>query len=75
MASPHLAKRRRLNFSPSDEGGEFDDDFVCYGMVSPTVLLHEYMHSLNSLTAGRLEVPDRLGGSSARYTQPSQQQW
>lgn len=54
MASPnHLAKRRRLNFSPSD------DDYVCYGTVSPTVLLHQYILSLNALTAGRFEVPGR----------------
>jgi hypothetical protein len=60
MASPnHFAKRRRLNFSPSDEGGKFDDDYVCYGTVSPTVLLHQYILSLNALTAGRFEVPGR----------------
>jgi hypothetical protein len=36
MASPdHVAKRRRLNSPPPDQG-EPDDDYVCYGTVSPT---------------------------------------
>lgn len=39
MAGPdHVAKRRRLN-SPPSEQGEPDDEYVCYGMVRPTVLL------------------------------------
>ena len=66
MASPdHVAKRRRLDPPPSDEGGEFDDNYVCYGMVSLTVLLHLYMLSLNTMIAGRFEVPGRQGRSSA----------
>ena len=47
MASPdHIAKRRRLNSPPSDQG-EPDDDYVCYGMVSPAVLL-PYTRMLNT---------------------------
>jgi hypothetical protein len=48
MASPdHIAKRRRLNFPPSEQG-EPDDDYVCYGMVSPTALLHQNTFVLNT---------------------------
>jgi len=40
MANPdHIAKRRRLNSPPPDQG-ELDDDYVCYGTVGPTAFLH-----------------------------------
>jgi hypothetical protein len=35
-SSSQLAKRRRLN-SPLHESPDEDDDYVCYGMVSPTL--------------------------------------
>lgn len=42
MASfDHIAKRRRLNSPPSDQG-EHDDDYVCYGMVSLPASSHHY---------------------------------
>jgi hypothetical protein len=68
MASPdHLAKRRRLNSPPSDRG-EPDNDYVCYGMVSPTkesALLQSVQLLLNTLPiACRFELPGRQRRSS-----------
>jgi hypothetical protein len=47
MASPdHIAKRRRLN-SPPSEQGEPDDEYVCYGMVRSTLLLVSIPYFVN----------------------------